>query len=61
MRGCSSVGRALALQAKCRRFDPVHLHQYRGQGKWQSVGLISRRHLVRLQGPQPVYALIAQR
>ena len=24
--GCSSVGRAPALQAGCRRFDPVHLH-----------------------------------
>ena len=25
-RGCSSVGRALALQAGCRRFDPCQLH-----------------------------------
>ena len=25
--GCSSVERAVALQAKGRRFDPVHLHQ----------------------------------
>lgn len=24
--GCSSVGRASALQAECRRFDPCHLH-----------------------------------
>ena len=24
--GCSSVGRAPALQAGGRRFDPVHLH-----------------------------------
>ena len=28
-RGCSSVGRAPALQAGGRRFDPVHLHQLR--------------------------------
>lgn len=27
-RGCSSAGRAPALQADCRRFDPGHLHQY---------------------------------
>ena len=33
-RGCSSVGRALALQAKCRRFDPDYLHQSM-VGKWQ--------------------------
>ena len=25
--GCSSVGRALALQARCRRFDPGQLHR----------------------------------
>src|SRR5207344_2921404 len=29
-RGCSSVGRAPALQAGGRRFDPVQLHQYQG-------------------------------
>ena len=28
-RGCSSVGRAPALQAGGHRFDPVHLHQFR--------------------------------
>jgi hypothetical protein len=27
-RGHSSAGRALALQARCRRFDPDWLHQY---------------------------------
>ena len=27
-RGCSSVGRAPALQAGGHRFDPVHLHQF---------------------------------
>ena len=27
-RGCSSVGRAPALQAGGHRFDPVHLHHY---------------------------------
>ena len=27
-RGCSSVGRAPALQAGGRRFDPVQLHQF---------------------------------
>ena len=30
-RGCSSVGRAPALQAGGRRFDPVQLHQSRSQ------------------------------
>lgn len=25
--GCSSAGRAVALQATGRRFDPCHLHQ----------------------------------
>lgn len=28
IRGCSSDGRAPALQADCRRFDPGHFHQY---------------------------------
>ena len=27
IRGCSSVGRAPALQAGGRQFEPVHLHQ----------------------------------
>ena len=27
-RGCSSAGRAPALQAGGHRFDPVHLHHY---------------------------------
>ena len=27
--GCSSVGRAFALQARCRRSDPCHLHHIR--------------------------------
>ena len=27
-RGISSAGRALALQARCRRFDPVIPHHY---------------------------------
>jgi hypothetical protein len=30
-RGCSSIGRAPALQAGGRRFDPVQLHQHPGQ------------------------------
>ena len=30
VRGCSSIGRAPALQAGGRRFDPVQLHQTRG-------------------------------
>src|SRR5579859_135836 len=34
--GCSSVGRAPALQAGGHRFDPVHLHQ--SAGPW-SAGL----------------------
>ena len=28
MGGCSSVGRAVALQASGRRFDPVRLHHF---------------------------------
>src|SRR5271163_566729 len=34
--GCSSVGRAPALQAGGHRFDPVHLHQCgaNGRGSW---------------------------
>jgi hypothetical protein len=32
-RGCSSVGRAPALQAGGHRFDPVHLHQFRKERK----------------------------
>ena len=28
----SSAGRASALQAECRRFDPVNLHWFRGVG-----------------------------
>ena len=28
LRGCSSVGRAIALQAIGHRFDPVHLHHF---------------------------------
>ena len=34
-RGCSSVGRAPALQAGGHRFDPVHLHQIREGEKRQ--------------------------
>jgi hypothetical protein len=30
-RGCSSVGRAPALQAGGHRFDPVHLHHFLGK------------------------------
>jgi hypothetical protein len=30
-RGCSSIGRAPALQAGGRRFDPVQLHQHPGR------------------------------
>ena len=36
-RGCSSVGRAPALQAGGHRFDPVHLHQY-SREKSQDAG-----------------------
>ena len=43
LRGCSSVGRAPALQAGGHRFDPVHLHhsedrrqktEDRNDGRW---------------------------
>jgi hypothetical protein len=33
-RGCSSVGRAPALQAGGHRFDPVHLHHKPQRGLW---------------------------
>ena len=41
-RGCSSVGRAPALQAGGRRFDPVRLHQ-RAQGFLTSVACYLER------------------
>ena len=39
-RGCSSVGRAPALQAGGRRFDPVQLHQSGGGGQGAEGGEI---------------------
>src|SRR6266540_5157589 len=33
--GCSSVGRAPALQAGGHRFDPVQLHQIRKEASWK--------------------------
>ena len=39
--GCSSAGRAPALQAGGHRFDPVHLHQAQsaaGKGERQPTG-----------------------
>src|ERR1700693_1478911 len=36
-RGCSSVGRAPALQAGGHRFDPVHLHHFERE-RSQGVG-----------------------
>jgi hypothetical protein len=33
--GCSSAGRAPALQAGGHRFDPVHLHQFIGYWTWR--------------------------
>ncbi len=38
-RGCSSIGRAPALQAGCRGFDSLHLHQLVCVGR----GLLQRR------------------
>jgi hypothetical protein len=43
-RGCSSVGRAPALQAGGHRFDPVHLHQF-----WQRASERSLEASERLQ------------
>jgi hypothetical protein len=37
-RGCSSAGRAPALQAGCRRFDPDQLHIVFPEGRWYPVG-----------------------
>jgi hypothetical protein len=41
-RGCSSVGRAPALQAGGRRFDPVQLHQ---SGVRQQQAVQARQYL----------------
>src|SRR6185436_1811595 len=35
--GCSSAGRAPALQAGGHRFDPVHLHQNTTFAHWRSI------------------------
>ena len=41
--GCSSAGRAPALQAGGHRFDPVHLHQNASSKKEEhSYGLIAQ-------------------
>ena len=37
-RGCSSIGRAPALQAGGRRFDPDQLHQFRSQKSEVTIG-----------------------
>ena len=61
----SSAGRALALQARGRRFEPCILHhtsqnQYysisRGGAVWQLVGLITRRSQVQILPPQPKWS-----
>lgn len=45
-RACSSVGRAPALQAGCRQFDPVQVHQA-SLAQQQSTRLVSERSSVR--------------
>ena len=37
-RGCSSAGRAPALQAGGHRFEPVHLHQGEWRAKHRDTG-----------------------
>ena len=46
--GCSSVGRAFALQAKCRRFDPCHLHHLKGNCMKRKPIVRERNCFVRL-------------
>jgi hypothetical protein len=49
-RGCSSVGRAPALQAGGHRFDPVHLHQRWWEGARGPVVREERASAVRGPG-----------
>ena len=44
-RGLSSAGRAPALQAGCRRFDPVRLHQFGSRTRAGASSLSSRVRL----------------
>ena len=52
IRGCSSAGRAPALQAGGHRFDPVHLHQLSEESKSVVKG--------KSDTPKKSYGLIAQ-
>ena len=45
-RGCSSVGRAPALQAGGRRFDPVQLHQSGIRGQASGIRARNKQGLV---------------
>src|SRR6185436_13681701 len=43
IRGCSSAGRAPALQAGGRRFESDHLHHFGWSGGVEWIGSVSRR------------------
>lgn len=60
IRGCSSVGRASALQAECRRFDPCHFHHIAGVAQGQSNTLPTCRSWVRipLSAPKWLYGIV---
>ena len=42
--GCSSSGRAVALQAKGSRFDPDHLHQIIGESSMSQKDVLDRAY-----------------
>jgi hypothetical protein len=44
--GCSSAGRAPALQAGGRRFDPDQLHQFAGGGREKEKAEASEKRLL---------------
>ena len=46
-RGCSSAGRAPALQAGGHRFDPVHLHHFRKEeGQENRIPVLTQNGLI---------------
>ncbi len=61
-RGCSSAGRAPALQAGGRRFDPDQLHQFQagraGVGGGKQRAELSRTDLVLIFGSAPEVAVV---
>ena len=60
IRGCSSAGRAPALQAGGHRFDPVHLHHFRGlrtEDRRQRIKSVLKSAVLCLQDRRAVRSL----